>query len=103
MAKLGTPRRRKPTAQDLKDQELAQALEELLGQVGYSVTWSRTLESRGGDCVVHGQRRVILSRRLSATEQADLLLDVLRRLDLGDVFVRPDIRELLEAPREKAS
>ena len=104
MARLGPPRRRKPNAQELKEQDLAQALKELLEQLGFTVAFSRTLEGRGGDCLVHGEKRVILSQRLAAAEQVELLLDVVRRVDVSAVFVRPDLRELLEGPgRSRAS
>jgi hypothetical protein len=91
-------RPRRPSAQQLRDEERRDALKELLESLGFVVTLSRTLESRGGHCLVRGQQRLILARWLPASEQVDVMVEVLSGLDLEGVFVRPDLRELVQPP-----
>lgn len=87
---------RKPTAQEVREQELYGALKELLEQLGWTVTLARHLDGRGGHCLVRGEKRVIASARFPWAERVELLVEALRGEELDDVFVRPDLRELIE-------
>jgi len=95
----GSKRRRKPTAREVQDLERHDALKVLLEELGWTITVSRTLDGPGGDCVVRGARRVIVSGRLGVPERIGLMAEAACREDLGAVFVRPDLRELIEAAR----
>jgi len=60
---------------DQRDREAHQqatfdALQSLLVELGHEVTVSKTLDGRGGDCVVRGARRVIVSRRLPLSRRS---------------------------------
>ena len=96
------PRRRtssrqapKPGSPEAKEQALFDALAELLRRLGHDVHVSRTLDGRGGDCLVNGERRVIVSRRLPVAERVDVLVDVARRQDLSGVELTPELSEVL--------
>jgi hypothetical protein len=97
LAGTARSRGRKPSAREAALLERFEALVEALVSIGYEVTVSPTLEGRGGQCVVRGQRRVILSRRLPIVDRVDVLVDVLRSEDLDGTFLRPDIRQLVQA------
>ena len=93
--------RKKPTKRELQELETFIALKGLLEERGWTVTVARHLDGRGGHCVVRGQRRAILSQRLNTGERVEVLVEALRGEDLEEVFVRPDVRELLEAAAPK--
>ena len=76
-------------------QEVFEALEGVLGAAGFQVTVSKSLDGRGGDCVLRGERRVIVSRRLPLSERIEVLADVASRLDLSAIDVPPIVRGLL--------
>ena len=87
--------RKKLSAREARDLETLQAARELLEAMGWQVELARLLDGRGGHCIVRGQRRVILSSRVPTSERLDVLIEALREQDLDDVFVRPDLRELI--------
>lgn len=94
-------KQRDAKAREARQQEIFDSLRELLVSLGHEVTVSRTLEGRGGDCLVKGERRVIVSRRLALSERIDVLMDVLARQDLRGMSLSPDLAELL-APLRRA-
>ena len=92
-----TGRKKKPSERELQELDVHQGLRELLEGRGGTVSLARTLDGRGGHCVVRGERRVILSGRMPVGDRNELLADVLRTEDLEGVFVRPDLRERIDA------
>ena len=92
----GGRRKRKPSERELRELETYEALKALLEQLDWRVNLARTLDGRGGSCVVHGERRVILKSQLPTGDKIDILVEALRGLDLEDVHLRPDLRELIE-------
>ena len=83
------------SAREAKELETFDALKGLLDELGWQVNQTKTLPGRGGHCVVHGNRRVILQSGVPTSEKTDVLVDALRRENLDDVHVRPDLRELI--------
>ena len=61
--------------------------EKLLREVGYQV--------RSGTCRVKEENLVLLDRDLPAAARLEILLDVVSRHDLGDVYLSPELRRLL--------
>lgn len=90
----------KPSAAEEAEQKVFDALAGLLRSLGHDVHVSKTLDGRGGDCLVNGAKRVIVSRRLPLSERVDVLVEVLRRQDLTGADVPADLAEILQgAPR----
>jgi hypothetical protein len=85
----------KPGSAEAKEQELFEALADLLRRLGHDVHVSKTLDGRGGDCLVNGEPRVIVSRRLPMAERVDVLIEVARRQDLAGVELTPQLAEAL--------
>ncbi len=81
--------------QQEREQAVFDALRLVLERLGHDVHVSRTLEGRGGACLVRGAPRVIVPRRLPMTERVDVLLDVIRAHDLEGVDVPGEVAELL--------
>ncbi len=82
------------------DEGLLTALENLAEQlripVAYAMLATEEIPGRGGLCVIHGDRRIIIERSLSTREKARLLAAGLAQFDLDDVFLLPAVREAIE-------
>ena len=87
----------------MQDQGLLTALESLAEQLKIPVTYAtlatEELPGRGGLCVLHGERRVIIERTLSIREKAHLLAAGLAQFHFEDVFLLPAVREAIELAR----
>lgn len=90
----------------MRDEDLLVALEGLAEQlripVRYAALATGELPGRGGLCVIHGERRIIIEKDLTAREKAGLLAAGLARFDLADVFLLPAVREAIERARSLA-
>ena len=84
----------------MQDQGLLTALESLAEQlripVSYAAMATEELPGRGGLCVLHGERRIIIERTLSTREKARLLAAGLARFDFEDLFLLPAVRQAIE-------
>ncbi len=84
----------------MQDEGLLTALEGLAEQlqipVSYATLATEELPGRGGMCVIHGERRIIIERSLTTREKARLLASGLAQFDLEDVFLLPAVREAIE-------
>jgi len=58
---------------------------------------------RGGACVVHEQRLIILNRSMPLEAAAVILARALCRVTPDDQFMKPAIREIIERERAWAS
>ncbi|MFA6107481.1 MAG: hypothetical protein WDA75_01810 [Candidatus Latescibacterota bacterium] len=72
-------------------QELETLAESLAVEMRYD-----DLEGRGGLCRYGGRTCLIVNRALPVGERVRVISDALARLPLEDIFVRPQVRELLE-------
>jgi hypothetical protein len=79
----------------MKPEKLVQHLTDTLRKTGYKV---RTEEGnfRGGSCVFAEDRLVILNRRMSQEERAELLGRVLSGENLDGIFMVPEVRAFIE-------
>lgn len=79
---------------------LLQQLEELAEKLGIAVQYENlSMEEssgRGGMCRIRGKYVLLIHRGASTREKIQIMADALRRFDLGDTYVRPVIRELIE-------
>ena len=79
---------------------LLQQLEELAEKLGIAVQYENlTMEEssgRGGICRIKGEYVFIIHARATTKEKIRIIADALRRFDLGDIYVRPVIREFIE-------
>lgn len=84
----------------MQDEALLAALEGLAEQLQIPVTYAalatEELPGRGGMCVIHGERRIIIERSLTTREKARLLAAGLAQFDFEDVFLLPAVREAIE-------
>ncbi len=84
----------------MQEEGLLTALEGLAEQlqipVSYATLATEELPGRGGMCVIHGERRIIIERSLTTGAKARLLAAGLAQFDLEDVFLLPAVREAIE-------
>ena len=79
----------------MDDSIILQDLESLATDLAIELRYD-ALEGRGGLCKYGGKTYLIVNRSLSVQERIHLLSRALSRFPLDDVFLRPQIRELLE-------
>jgi hypothetical protein len=91
-ARAKSARARKPSDREVREQQIFDGLKGLLESQGVSVTVSRTLDGRGGDCAVRGEPRVIVSRRLPVSDRLEVLADAVLRLRLPEASIPEDLR-----------
>ncbi len=77
---------------------ILQELESLAVQLGVELRYEALEEGSGGLCRYKGRLCLIANRELRLAERIRLLSRELGRLPLEGVFVRPSVRQLLEAP-----
>ena len=93
---MAAPAKRKDQRlREARQQEIFDALKDLLVGLGHEVTVSRTLEGRGGECLLRGASRVIVSRRLPLSERIEVLVDVVARHDLRALDIPPALEDVL--------
>ncbi len=55
--------------------------------------------TQSGYCKVRGQEMILVDKRLSVSQQIEVLLGIFRQLDLENVYIASWIRERLENPK----
>jgi hypothetical protein len=94
-----------PGDETMRDDLLLTSLETLADQLRIPVTYAPLatddLPGRGGLCVLHGERRIIIERTLSIRQKARLLASGLAEFDFGDVFILPAVRQAIEEANPK--
>jgi hypothetical protein len=84
----------------MDDNTTLSQLEELAQRLGMKVRYeplkSEGLLHAGGFCRVHGQDVVIINKKATGMEKIHILIDVLKRYDLSQIYVLPSLREILD-------
>lgn len=62
-----------------------------------------TFDGKGGGCRVVDNRYIVINKRLSDEIKAELFLRALSEMPIDEIFIKPEIRELLEGARSKTS
>ncbi len=57
------------------------------------------VRAAGGLCVVYGERMIIVPRHKSLEERVELLASELARVNINDLYIAPQARELIERRR----
>jgi hypothetical protein len=86
----------------MKAKKLLQELELVAEKLGIQTIYD-TFDGKGGGCRVIDNRYVVINSRLSDEVKAELFLKALSELSIDEIYIKPDIRELLEQARESKS
>ena len=77
--------------------DLRTVTEKLSIEIQYSNLFDNEFSIQSGYCKLDGRDLIILDKTLTYTMQVDIILHVLRKFDLENIFVAPWIREQLES------
>ncbi len=85
----------------MKDDKLLQGLEEVAGMLGVKVSYEKIVKNpvrqpKGGLCRVDGEPRIIIHKKLTDSEKAQVMIESLRQFDLDGIFIAPEIRQAIE-------
>lgn len=87
----------------MSDEYFLDQLEALANKLGIKVRYENVkLEessSAGGLCRLKGEYVLIIHAPATVKEKIQVLTEVLRRFPLGDIYIRPVIRELLDGTK----
>jgi hypothetical protein len=88
----------------LNKELLLNELEELAGKLGIAIRYENvTLEEfsgSGGLCRLKGEYILIIHSQAAVEEKIQTFLTALKSFPIGDIYVKPVIRDLLEEPKE---
>jgi len=79
----------------LKPDKLLLELEQLLEQSGYRLRKERG-SFRGADCIVEGDKLVIVNKNKPVESQLATIAKVLGQIDFSDNYIKPAVRKELE-------
>jgi hypothetical protein len=79
----------------MKPQQIVEALEEAVRQLGVEVRRERG-SFRGGLCTVGDARVVVLNKRRPVEAHLAVLAEALRALPADEVYLRPAVRDAVE-------
>lgn len=83
----------------MKPKKLLQELEVVAEKLGIQTIYD-TFEGKGGGCRVIDNRYIVINSRLADRVKAELFLKALSELSIDEIYIKPEIRELLEEARE---
>ncbi|MEJ2634242.1 MAG: hypothetical protein P8184_02990 [Calditrichia bacterium] len=88
-------RRNKPVKVHPEQQLLFDELCEVLQKLGVEVR-SELGQFNGGYCIIEGKDYFFLNKSLLIEQNIDILLEQLKSMELGNVYLSPKLRECLE-------
>ena len=80
----------------MKTEHIVKALEEVVQQFGLEVRWEKG-RFQGGRCTVRGEDLILLNKHHPAEVHLAILAESLHDLPMDTVFLRPAVREAVEA------
>jgi hypothetical protein len=95
---------------DLNKEGLLSQLEELTESLGVKIRYEKIIKEgsyfSGGLCKIKGQDIIIINSKAAIEDKIEILANALRSFDLGQVFIKPVLREFLgqhisETPAEQ--
>lgn len=78
--------------------EIVDYLAELSEKLGIKVRWE-SLMGDGGICELRGKRTLFVDRSNDLATQIAVMTDALSSEEIDDVFILPEVRELLDGAR----
>ncbi|MBI5328207.1 MAG: hypothetical protein HZB80_07945 [Deltaproteobacteria bacterium] len=80
---------------------LEEAAEKLSVKVYYDDLRKGEVNTPGGSCMLRGERRIIIHKKLYTREKVDILMEILSEMDFEDVHLPVEIRERLDKIKAK--
>jgi len=79
----------------MKDNEVLSTLEEITRQLGLELKWEDG-HFTGGVCRFDNRMMFIINSSLPTFQKVEVLCHELSRLDLSQIFIRPDLRDRIQ-------
>ncbi len=80
----------------MKTEHIVQALEVVVRQFGLEVRWEKG-HFQGGRCTINGEDLIMLNKHHPSEVHLAILAESLRDLPVEAIFLRPAVREAVEA------
>lgn len=80
---------------------LEQTVEKLSIKLDYDDIRKGDVVSYGDTFLLRGAQHILIDKKLSTREKADLLIEILAKFDTEDVHLPPDVREMIDQERER--
>ncbi len=80
----------------MKTEHIVQALEVVVRQFGLEVRWEKG-RFQGGRCTINGEDLIMLNKHHPPEVHLAILAESLRDLPIEAIFLRPAVREAVEA------
>lgn len=80
---------------------LEEAAEKLTIKVSYDDLRKGEVNTPGGSCVLKGERRIIIHKKLYTGEKVDILMELLSEMDFEGIHLPVEIRERLDKIKAK--
>jgi len=80
----------------MKQTEILEELEQVAERAGVRVRYERA-DFTAGSCILRGEAMIIVNSKLSPRERVRALAREVARLDLEELFIRPEVRRYLES------
>lgn len=78
----------------MKIEKLLLELESLCEKSGYTIRKERG-SFRGDQCIIEGEKLVVINKNKPAESQAAIMAKVLRNLNPDEIFIKPAVRKQL--------
>ena len=80
---------------------LEETAEKLCVKVYYYDLRKGEVNTPGGSCVLKGEKRIIIHKKLHTREKVDILLELLAEMDFEGIHLPVEIREKLDKIKSK--
>lgn len=83
----------------MDDDTALNQLEGLADKLGIPIRYEiiqDELTGLGGLCRIEGKYVLIIHSKATAKEKIQIMIEALKRFDLGDIYLKPALRELME-------
>lgn len=77
-------------------ENLLEELKLVLPTIDVEFRETKRIKSNGGLCVVKGKNVLIVKRDIEAEEKAEIIKNELKRFNLEEKYIKPEVREFLE-------
>jgi len=82
----------------VKPKKLLRELELVAERLGIQTVYD-TFQGKGGGCRVVDNRYIVINKRLADAAKAELFLRALAEMSIDEIYIKPEIRKLLEEAR----
>lgn len=80
---------------------LEETAEKLCVKVYYDDLRKGEVNTPGGSCVLKGEKRIIIHKKLHTREKVDILMELLSEMDIEDIHLPVEIRDRIERIKSK--